>query len=150
MSRFPRFCPWTVHATVSCGTPNNEPSSIFVGLTPSGSLTVANEDGSHQLLAANANSFTISSGFLVFTTTSHVAQFAPLTALYELLKKVHGGAVSTDALPQWESRRVERGSRIVVSVPSSMSLVLQMPRGNLETVNPRPLVMEIVKQDIDQ
>lgn len=31
-----------------------------------------------------------------------------------------------------------------------MSLVLQMPRGNLETINPRPLVMEIVKQDIDR
>ncbi len=31
-----------------------------------------------------------------------------------------------------------------------MSLVLQMPRGNLETINPRPLVMEIVKQDVDK
>jgi len=30
-----------------------------------------------------------------------------------------------------------------------MSLVLQMPRGNLETINPRPLVMEVVKQDLD-
>ncbi|KAF7791354.1 hypothetical protein EIP86_002368 [Pleurotus ostreatoroseus] len=150
VSRFARFCPWTAHATVSCGTPNDEPSSIFVGLTPSGSLTVANEDGSHQLLAANANSFTISSDFLVFTTTSHVAQFAPLTALCELLQKKASGAISSDALPQWESRRVERGSRIVVAVPSCMSLVLQMPRGNLETINPRPLVMKIVKQDIDQ
>ncbi|PSS15418.1 hypothetical protein PHLCEN_2v3256, partial [Hermanssonia centrifuga] len=31
-----------------------------------------------------------------------------------------------------------------------MSLVLQMPRGNLETINSRPLVMEIVKQDVDK
>ncbi|KAH0829046.1 IKI3 family-domain-containing protein [Lanmaoa asiatica] len=30
-----------------------------------------------------------------------------------------------------------------------MSLVLQMPRGNLETINPRPLVMKVVKADLD-
>lgn len=50
---------------------------------------------------------------------------------------------------EWTIRKVERGSRIVVAVPSSMSLVLQMPRGNLETINPRPLVMEVVKHDLD-
>jgi len=30
-----------------------------------------------------------------------------------------------------------------------MSLVLQMPRGNLETISPRALVMEVVRQDLD-
>ena len=30
-----------------------------------------------------------------------------------------------------------------------MSLVLQMPRGNLETINPRPLVLRVVKQDLE-
>ena len=29
-----------------------------------------------------------------------------------------------------------------------MSLVLQMPRGNLETVHPRPLVLAVVRADI--
>ncbi|KAI0264133.1 IKI3 family-domain-containing protein [Gloeopeniophorella convolvens] len=48
-----------------------------------------------------------------------------------------------------ERRRVERGSRIVTSVPSATSLVLQMPRGNLETVNPRPMVMASVNADVD-
>lgn len=54
-----------------------------------------------------------------------------------------------EAAKGWSSRKVERGSRIVTAVPSTMSLVLQMPRGNLETINPRPLVMEVVKQDLD-
>jgi elongator complex protein 1 len=49
----------------------------------------------------------------------------------------------------WERRRVERGSRIVTVVPSSMALVLQMPRGNLETIYPRPLVMSVVRGDLD-
>lgn len=48
-----------------------------------------------------------------------------------------------------EKRRVERGSRIVVAVPSTMSLVLQMPRGNLETINPRAMVMRVVRDDVD-
>jgi elongator complex protein 1 len=34
-------------------------------------------------------------------------------------------------------------------VPSAMSLVLQMPRGNLETINPRPLVMKVLKDNLD-
>jgi len=55
-----------------------------------------------------------------------------------------------DIPPDWTIRKVERGSRIVVAVPSSMSLVLQLPRGNLETINPRPLVLEVVKQDLDR
>lgn len=45
---------------------------------------------------------------------------------------------------------MERGSRIVVAVPSAMSLVLQMPRGNLETISPRPFVLEVVRADVAQ
>jgi elongator complex protein 1 len=51
--------------------------------------------------------------------------------------------------PEWDRRRVERGSRIIIAVPSTMNLVLQMPRGNLETISPRPLIMEVVKKDLD-
>ena len=57
--------------------------------------------------------------------------------------------VSIITIDPLEKRRVERGSRIVTVVPSTMSLVLQMPRGNLETINPRPLVLEVVKSDLD-
>ena len=38
-------------------------------------------------------------------------------------------------------RPVERGSQIVTAIPSSSSIVLQMQRGNLETIFPRPLVL---------
>ena len=123
--------------------------SLFIGLTASGTLFASNGSGSQQLLAQNSNSFTVASGFLIFTTTAHVVQFAPLVRLVDLLAK-GGSTTSLEALPEWEVRRVERGSRIVTVVPSTMSLVLQMPRGNLETIYPRPLVMNVVKQDIDR
>lgn len=120
--------------------------TIYIGLGNSGKLHVASSQSAH-VLASNATSFTIASGFVIYTTTAHEVVFAPLDALPSLLST--SDSVSKDPLGDWPTRRVERGSRIVVAVSSSMSLVLQMPRGNLETINPRPLVMEVVKQDID-
>lgn len=121
--------------------------AIYVGLGSSGKLHLASDDSTH-VLAANVTSFAVASGFVIFTTTAHQANFVPLAGLGALLDDNEGSRQPGQT--SWETRRVERGSRIVVAIPSAMSLVLQMPRGNLETINPRPLVLEIVKQDIDQ
>ncbi|KAL1945489.1 hypothetical protein VTO73DRAFT_2340 [Trametes versicolor] len=141
VAKFPEFCFWAAHTFVSTDD-SASPASLYIGLSRGGKLHVVNGDAS-RILATNASSFTLTPGFLIFTTTAHVAQFAPLKTLGAL------SATPETPLPEFESRRVERGSRIVTVVPSTMSLVLQMPRGNLETINPRPLVMEIVLQDID-
>ncbi|KAH9915816.1 IKI3 family-domain-containing protein [Fomitopsis serialis] len=135
---FPEFC--TTASQVSATHKDAKASSI--------SLHVALEEGSARTLASNATSFTVASGFLIYTTTAHVAQFAPLDALAGLCPSPTSDS-DLPEIPTWESRRVERGSRIVTAVPSAMSLVLQMPRGNLETINPRPLVMAVVCQDIN-
>ncbi len=136
VAHFPEFCFWTAQASTG-------ESQLYIGLSHSSKLHVTNGETT-RTLATNANSFTTTPGFLIYTTTAHVAHFAPLAELAKVLS-------TPDApLPEFETRRVERGSRIVTAVPSTMSLVLQMPRGNLETINPRPLVMEIVKQDIDR
>merc|ERR1719192_962608 len=53
----------------------------------------------------------------------------------------------------WESagsRRVERGSRLVVAVPSHSRTILQMPRGNLEVVQPRALAILMLADLLDQ
>ena len=96
------------------------------------------------MVARDATSMTISSTYLIYTTTTHESKYAPLS----ILRRLIAGESVTEREKTWESRRVERGSRIVTVVPSAMSLVLQMPRGNLETVNPRPLVLEVVKRDV--
>ena len=116
---------------------------LYIGLSQASKLHVTDGQAT-RTLASNVNSFTTTPGFLIYTTTAHVAHFAPLKTLASVLKTEEA------PLPDFETRRVERGSRIVTAVPSTMSLVLQMPRGNLETINPRPLVMEIVRQDIDK
>jgi elongator complex protein 1 len=46
-------------------------------------------------------------------------------------------------------RSIERGARLVTAVPANMSLVLQMPRGNLETIYPRAMVVAGIRELID-
>ena len=42
------------------------------------------------------------------------------------------------------------GARIVASVPGNSKVVIQLPRGNLETFEPRPLVLMRARQLMDQ
>ncbi|KAJ6593195.1 Elongator complex protein 1 [Mycena capillaripes] len=145
IATFPEFCLLAQGVEI----PNDaEPSFLYLGLGASGKLFVTARSTPARLVASNATSFTVASGFLIFTTSAHEAIFVPLTSLPPLLLPNDDGDFK-DIPTIWEKRRVERGSRIVVAVPSAMSLVLQMPRGNLETINPRPLVMEVVRQDLD-
>jgi elongator complex protein 1 len=46
-------------------------------------------------------------------------------------------------------RSIERGGKLVTAVPSNFSLVLQMPRGNLEIIFPRALVLAGVRRYIE-
>jgi elongator complex protein 1 len=118
----------------------SQATSLFLGLTCSGTLFSAPLSSTHQILAQNANSVTVSGELVVYVTSAHEAHFIPTA----LLAAADG---STDVGS--ERRRVERGSRIVTSIPSAMNLVLQMPRGNLETVSPRPMVMTTIYADTD-
>ena len=145
VASFPEFCFWPAHAMATDDVSDEGTSTtpLYIGLSHASRLHVTDGQAT-RTLAANVNSFTTTPGFLIFTTTAHIAYFAPLKTLAAVLK------MPDAPMPEFETRRVERGSRIVTAIPSTMSLVLQMPRGNLETINPRPLVMEIVRQDIDR
>ena len=43
-----------------------------------------------------------------------------------------------------KARAVEQGSRIVAAPPDDIFVVLELPRGNLETIYPRSLVLPAV------
>ncbi len=47
-------------------------------------------------------------------------------------------------------RSIERGARLVAAMPSTYALTLQMPRGNLETIYPRALVLAGVRRSIHE
>lgn len=48
------------------------------------------------------------------------------------------------------TRRVERGSKLVSLVKDKSQTILQLPRGNLEVINPRILSMKIIKSHLLQ
>ncbi|TIB42928.1 hypothetical protein E3P86_00144 [Wallemia ichthyophaga] len=122
------FCP---HVSYHGGTER------VVALSPTGKLSMGSVDGVRMTpLATNALSYTLTPDFLIGTTSAHKAIFVDLHSASEA-----GGGV--------EERRVERGSRVVVACPRAMRLVLQMPRGNLETIAPRPLVLQNVRRDVE-
>ena len=111
---------------------------LYIGLSASGTISTSTPFAASRILTQNANSFHVASGLIVYTTTAHEAHFISASDLLD-----------DREITLSERRRIERGSKIVTAVPSTMSLVLQMPRGNLETINPRPMVMKVVKADID-
>ena len=45
-------------------------------------------------------------------------------------------------------RSIERGAVIVTAIPRAQCLVLQMPRGNLETIYPRAFVLSSIRRFI--
>ncbi|KAM8909960.1 elongator complex protein 1 isoform 2-T2 [Spinachia spinachia] len=98
-------------------------------------------------LASNVSSFAVCNDFLLITTHSHSIRCLQLTTL-----SVRGlqAALASDGGHNDESlRRVERGSRIVTVVPQDTRVILQMPRGNLETVHHRALVLAQLRKWLD-
>nr|XP_045600138.1 putative elongator complex protein 1 [Procambarus clarkii] len=96
--------------------------------------------GNNQLLA-NCTSYHIHVDHLLITTTNHLLQIVPL--MKNALSKLVTGSAEVGGVVGL--RRVERGSRIVTAVPQDTRVVMQMPRGNLEVVSPRPLAVHTLK-----
>ncbi|KAK7115940.1 elongator complex protein 1-like [Littorina saxatilis] len=98
-------------------------------------------------VASNCTSFAVHDEFLLLTTLSHTVRCINRhTPLKDLPQLSDGKAHPFDE----SIRRVERGSRIVTVVAEDTKLVLQMPRGNLETIHPRALVLATVRRKLDR
>ncbi|GJJ14814.1 hypothetical protein Clacol_009082 [Clathrus columnatus] len=132
----------------------SHPARILIGQKSSKLIATADLPGVKKplTLSRSCTSYCIAGNYLVWTATSpsHEAVFCQLDTLLDLLKKDPETSTSNDVVSpdSFEKRRIERGARIVTSVPSQTTLVLQMPRGNLETIMPRPLVIDQVKIDV--
>lgn len=136
------LCPRPTAVAVAHG------SGLVLALSDMGRLFAASLNGYSRdatAIATGVTSFTTTPEFLIYTTSAQSSHYAPLPSV---VRVIEGEDVATVAEKEWEVRRVERGALAVVACPSSMSLVLQMPRGNLETVYPRPLVLSVVRRDI--
>jgi len=104
----------------------------LVGLSSSGRLYVDAKE-----LLSGISSFSVHSDFLLLTSVLN----------HQLLCVALKDIASSDKLTE---RAIERGAKLIHAVPMATSVVLQMPRGNLETVHPRALTLNILKSMIDR
>ncbi|KAH6688566.1 elongator complex protein [Plectosphaerella plurivora] len=124
--------PWCEYTSI-----NDE--TVAVGMSRNGHL-YANS----MLLAKNCTSFLMTPDHIVFTTANHFVKFIHLLSPDEM------EVPEDDPEVDERCRSVERGSKLVTAVPTMMSLVLQMPRGNLETIYPRAMVIAGIRKLIDE
>ncbi|KAK5661443.1 hypothetical protein OQA88_11344 [Cercophora sp. LCS_1] len=132
-AKFPNLLPWASFVL-------SDNRTMAFGLSRSGHL-YANS----RLLVRNCTSFLLTPNHLVFTTGNHFVKFVHLTESENDLD-IPGDDPETDE----RCRSIERGGKLVTAMPTKMSLVLQMPRGNLETIYPRAMVLAGIRQLIEE
>ena len=134
-------CPWIQAlknpSVFSLG--NSDSKRMIIGMTRRCRLYCQD-----TMLADSVSSYHLSlrNKYLVYVTAGSrcVLRFVPLTELCSF-DPLLGFDDNSVLLEGYEPRNVERGSRLVAILTQKPIAVLQMPRGNLETVFPRALVL---------
>ena len=108
-----------------------------VSLTSKGVLVAGS-----TTIAKGCTSFIVTEAHLIFTTSQHLLKFVHLTEPASM--EVPGDTPELDE----RCRSIERAAQLITVVPSSYMVVLQMPRGNLEVIYPRVLVLSGIRQHI--
>lgn len=139
------FMPWSALVI-----PDNQ-DDLVVGflsftLSANGHLQ-ASDQNDEKSIAKNCTSLLITPAHLIYTTTTHMLKFVHIASA----TSVNSLEVPLDEPEKDERcRAIERGARLVTAIPSALSLVLQMPRGNLETIYPRAMVLAGIRKLIDE
>ena len=100
-----------------------------------------------ELFAKDVTNFFICENFLLFVRATQGLLYS--LYLYDLNEglPVYGNeqpAVLPEGADSFNVRSVERGSRIVTA--SGVKVILQMPRGNIETLYPRLLMFKALRR----
>ncbi|RAK86638.1 elongator complex protein 1 [Aspergillus costaricaensis CBS 115574] len=138
-----QILPWLESPTVDTywakAAQISEDEHVLVSMTRSGAL-YANK----RLLAKNCTSFLVTQAHILFTTSLHLIKFVHLTTVEDM--DIPPDTPETDE----RCRSIERGGRLVTVMPTTFAVILQMPRGNLETIYPRALVLAGIRNFIDR
>jgi len=110
-----------------------------LSLTTKGSLYVDD-----RLLVRDCTSFVFTEHHLIFTTAQHLLKFIHLAEPASM--RVPDDTPEVDE----RCRSIEKGATLVTVIPSHYAVILQMPRGNLETIYPRLLVLSGIRRHLEQ
>ena len=113
---------------------------VLFSLSESGALCIQSDE--QTLRVPSCTSCILTKWHCIYTTGQHLLKFIHL---HDGQLEIPPDEPETDE----RCRSIERGAKIVTVMPSAYSLVLQMPRGNLETIYPRALVLAGVRQSIN-
>lgn len=116
-------------------------TQVNFSLSDSGMLNIQGND--QTLRIPSCTSYILTNWHCIFTTGQHLLKFIHL----------HDGTLEIppdEPEKDERCRSIERGAIIVTVMPSAYSLVLQMPRGNLETIYPRALVLAGIRRSIGE
>lgn len=111
---------------------------VAFGLHSTGRL-YANE----RQIASSATSLCMTEEYIAFTTAQHYLKFCHLKTDPNKIEVPEDQASDDE-----RCRAIERGSLIVTAMPSRTAFTLQAPRGNLETIYPRVMVLSDVRKKI--
>lgn len=114
-----------------------------------------------RLLSKNCTSFLVTPAHLIFTTGQHLLKFVHMASVEGKYTRTVYSRISLLTSLDMEippdtpesderCRSIERGARLVTVMPSIFALVMQMPRGNLETIYPRALVLAGIRLSINK
>ncbi|KAL7546751.1 hypothetical protein ACHAWF_010084 [Thalassiosira exigua] len=153
-------CPWiaglynvdSISASFTNGSncrlgQDGSPKRLIIGLSSRYRLYCG-----ERLVSSASSSFAISlqHKFLTHVTIGSRPElrFLPLSSLSDFDPLM--GSDENMALDGYEPRNVERGARIVAIFQLKPSMIVQMPRGNIETLSPRALVLPYVMKKIQE
>ncbi|KAL9647016.1 hypothetical protein ABK040_013870 [Willaertia magna] len=129
--RFEHPCHWMIPTMLG-------EEEVVVGLSQKGVLYI----NSHNVVS-NCSSIAVTDQFLLFTTLSHKLRIINLhLSVYDAVDIASSGPSS-----KYDEtfRDLERGARLVCAIPSDLNVILQMPRGNLEGITPKALVLSRIR-----
>ncbi|XP_072938370.1 putative elongator complex protein 1 [Epargyreus clarus] len=112
----------------------------FLGLSHKGVMYI-----NGTMVMNNVSSYFIHTNFLLVTTLKHLLLCTDLTKAGLKAISEHEKTESVDIY----KRKIERGAKLVIAVPNDTRTVFQLPRGNLETIQPRPLSLNIIGNYLD-
>lgn len=111
-----------------------ESTTIAFSLARSGKLFANNVP-----IATSIISFATTNDYL-FTTSQSKLGMVPLNVVAGILHDATTPKSPTDVIHN--VRNLEKGSEIITVIPSKQAIVMQLPRGNLETLYPRVLILD--------
>lgn len=124
---------------------NND--SISLGLTAKGRLYCG-----ETLLGTNINSYCVNVPMdMVLCVTAGVKPVLRFFVLSRLryIDGLHSEDASSNPWEVDEPRPIERGARLVSVVAGGTLVIIQLPRGNLEAFEPRPLLLQAARVLLD-